>query len=273
MKFITILTICCSLVGLESSGVLSNRPLAQVGGTPITLLDVVHKMNLQLVQSDPQILDNPTMLQSYYNQYWKVALEGCVEDELLFLEGEEKKLVVKEHQVQESLQQMIPEPFFKNLEKVKLTMDQAKVLAKKQFFRRQLEGYFLYSSALLKLTPHRIKSAYITHLKENPPEDVWQYRIVNATNTPSTPELKKKVSKELVTSVNLSLSDFPIHPNWKTFSLVSKIEAMFPPNLAYTVSKPFQVPTSQLSHKYKKALSKIASGEVTPFIRKKIDVS
>lgn len=269
-KILITLFLVCSLFSEGPTAVLSNRPMAQVGGTTITLLDVVHKMNLQLVSTQPQAFDNPQMLQSYYTQYWKVALEGCIEDELLFLEGEDKKLSVKESQIQESLDQLVPMPFAKNLERINLTLAQAKILAKKSFYRRQLEGYFLYSSALLQLTPHRIKSAYIAYLNENPPEDVWQYRIVTASAKKSTLVNRKEISNDLVKTVDLSLSDFPMHPQWKTFSLVSRMESMFPPDQQFSISKPFQVTTNKLSEKYKSALSKISSGGITPLSTKKL---
>ena len=157
-----------------------NRPLMKVNGKTISLIDIIKRMDLQLLKQMPHILNDPSAKIQYYSSSWRLAFNELVEQELILLDSEQLKFSISEADVREELQNSFGSNLISKLDSIGLTLEEAKKMTEHDMVVRQMLWFKAYSKALQEVTPGMIKQTYAQVTKDNllKQKDQWCYQIL-----------------------------------------------------------------------------------------------
>lgn len=174
--------------------VINNRPLAKVNGRVISLYDVVKKMDLFLFDyyRDHQ-LSAPERYYFYMGR-WQETLEEMVADELTLLDAAQREITIPDGEVREEMEKRFGPHTMTNLARVGLLYEEARTWVRNELIVSQMIGMRVHSKAFQHTTPQTIKEAYQAYATNNPPEDLWTYRVLSlrGNNEKQCAEVAKK---------------------------------------------------------------------------------
>lgn len=162
--------------------IVHNRVLANVNGKPITLIDVMKKMDMIFYRQFPEYATSKSARYQFYMVNWKSFLEELINKELILADAEEVKLPISNGDVRQEMESMFGPNIIGNLDKIGMTMDEALKIIKGDITLRRMMIYRVNSKALGKISPQEVKTAYEQYLKDNQQSDIWDYRVISIRN-------------------------------------------------------------------------------------------
>lgn len=255
MKKILVILGCVFSISLFSKEalIINNRPLAKVNDKVITLMDVVKKLDTEICLHDPSLYYNNQARFQFFNSSWQRALEELIEQELILNEFEEKKLFeVYEGDVRKEMMSRFGPNIRQQLDKIHLTLDEAKEMIEHEMIVQQMLWYKAYSKAMQSITPQSIKVAYQAFLQQFPPQNTWKYQILTIKGKDKKECLEKAHQlQQLCMSQSIKLTEAANQLNNETSTL--KI----------STSKEMEVEDKNLSEKYKSILTTLQEGALS----------
>ena len=218
---------------------INNRPLAKINGKVITLSDVIKKMDLFLFDYNPDLKLEAGEKHQFYLSRWQDTLDDLIGNELVLLDAEKKEIKIADGDVREELEERFGPNVMKNLDKVKLSYEEARSMIRAELTVQQLIGMKVHAKAFQTVTPNVIKSAYKDYVEKNPPEETVSYQIlsIRGKDQKKCEEFGQTVYNTLK-ETHLSL-DEAIHT-------ISSNES----EITIVVSEEYQNQTSKLSSRY-----------------------
>lgn len=162
----------------EPSLVINNRILLKVQGKPITVLDVVKKMDLIFYRQYPDLRGNETARYQFYMSSWRSILSSVVNDQLVMADAEEKKVEITDGDIRETLEDLFGPDVVYNLDKMGLTYTEAWTLLKTELIVRRMNQMMVRPKALSEVHPKEIRAFYQKVITENPIENEWVYQVL-----------------------------------------------------------------------------------------------
>lgn len=168
--------------------VVNNRILAKVNGKPISVVDVMKKMDVLFYREFPQYTSSIQARNQFYKVNWKHILEELVSKELVLADAEENKLPVTNGDVRQEMEQLFGPNIIGNLDKINLTYDEAQKIVQGDIIIRRMIAYKVNGKALRKVTPQVVRTAYDEFIlkPENIKPDIWQYTVVSVRDNDAT---------------------------------------------------------------------------------------
>ncbi len=157
-----------------------NRPLIKINSKTISLVDVLKRMDYQILRQAPNILEDAEARYHYYSQNWRAAFNDLIEQELILIDSEPLKIAISESDIRSELENSFGINLILKLDKIGITLEEAKKMAEKDIIVRQMLWFKAYSKAFQVITPELIKTAYADNLKKellNQKEE-WCYQIL-----------------------------------------------------------------------------------------------
>jgi hypothetical protein len=204
MKFlyslIVLSTLCCSLsadvpiLPAEDAQqlIVNNRILTKVNGKTISVIDVLKKMDVFLTRAYPQLANSKTARFQFYMTSWQSTLSQMIESELIQADAEAIDLKVGDGDVREALQGRFGPNVMANLEKIKISYEEAWQMIHSELVVQRMNWYRVNSKAILSVNPQDIKAAYKEYCEKNPAYENWKYQVLSIRSK------DKKISEELV---------------------------------------------------------------------------
>jgi len=158
---------------------MNNRVLANVNGKPISVYDVMKKMDVLFYQQFPQFASSTEARHQYYQMNWKRVLQELIDMELIRADAEELNLPVSHGDIRQEMETMFGPNIIGTLDKMGLSMDEAAELVKGDVLLRRMVYLRVRSKAENRVTPQAIHDAYETYAKENAIPAEWTYRVVS----------------------------------------------------------------------------------------------
>lgn len=229
--------------------VINNRILMKLNGKAISLMDVVKKMDLLFYRQYPQFASSLVARYQFYMSSWQPILLSVIDDHLILADAEEKKVKVTDGDVREEMESLFGPDVVLNIDKIGMTFDEAWELLKQELIVRRMNGMMVRSKALNESQPKEIKKLYEEHLKKNPPQDQWLYRVVSVKSKDEnkSSSLAQKIH-EVLSSDNTVLE-----------SVVTLFEGK-EEGVEVAVSEPFERSDKELSLAHKAALQTLSVG-------------
>lgn len=239
---------------------VNNRILANVNGKPISVIDVMKKMDMIFFKQFPEYTSSKAARHQFYNINWKQVLQDLIDKELILADAEEAKLNVTSGEVRREMESMFGPNIILNLDKIGMTMEEARNIIKGDIILRRMMLYRVNSKALRKVGPQEIKVAYENYMKANIRSDEWKYRVISIRD--KEPSNGATVAKEIEEIVKNNTDSFE--------GLSQKINGLSLPNSTkVTVSEELKHRDEQISPSYKEVLSGMASGKFSDPIAQK----
>lgn len=236
----------------EQKIVVNNRILAKVNGKPISVIDVMKKMDMLFYRQFPEYTSSVEARHQFYTVNWKYILDELVNKELIIADAEESKMEVSPGDVRQEIEQSFGPNIHGNLDKISMTYDEASRMVQGDLMLRRIMFVRVNAKAMRQLTPFMIKEAYDEFAKNNIRPDEWVYRLVTVRDR-SGPKAAEAANQAhtLLTQENVNVSE--ILPQLKE---LVKLE----PSTTLTVSEEFRVSDKDLAPAYKSILAQLKPG-------------
>ncbi len=242
--------------------VVQNRVLAKVNDKPITVLDVVKKMDVVFYKQYPQYANAPEARYQFYLASWKSVLNELVDKELFLSDAEEVQMTISDSDARKELEDMFGPNVVVNLDGAGLTFDEAKKMVQDEIIIRRMVYLRVHSKVLNTVTPQELRRAYDEYAKGYEKDDTFRYNVITI-KSPSRRRLETFVnnSTEFLKENSVSLEDLPMAiksvPGYDVFTTVR-------------VSDTFDQSGKDVSDRYSALLSKIeGSGYSEPLWQKR----
>ena len=158
---------------------VNNRVLLKIGGKPITVMDVVRKMDLLFHQQYAEYAGQPSARFQFYTASWRTVLRNVIDDYLIMADAEEKKIDVSEGEIREEMERAFGPDVVFNIDKVGISFDEAWDLIKTDLIVQKMTGMMVHSKAISDIHPIDVRRRYEKMVAENPPENKWVYQVVS----------------------------------------------------------------------------------------------
>lgn len=165
---------------------VNNRILSIVNGKPITVIDVMKKMDMHFLQQFAQYASVPQARLQYYQVNWKAVLQELIEKELILADAEQSKLEVTGSDVREEMERMFGPNIIENLDKIDISFDEAKQMIQDDIIIRRMTYFRINLKANQLVSPKDVRNAYEEFAKDKIRPDVWRYVMITVRGNEST---------------------------------------------------------------------------------------
>src|ERR1700738_2776124 len=117
-----------SLVPLQNQGeriFVNNRILAKINGKPISVVDVMKKMDLLFYKRYPQYTSIPAARFQFYQLHWQYVLNELIDKELVMADAADNKLPLTPGDIRQEMEEWFGPNIIVNLDQAGLTFDEA----------------------------------------------------------------------------------------------------------------------------------------------------
>ncbi len=231
--------------------IVHNRVLAKVNGQAITVMDVMKKMDVLFFQQFPEYSGIKVARHQFYTTNWKFILQDLINKELILADAQETKIPITAGDVRQELEEMFGPNVIANLDKVGLSMEDAKKMIEKDITIRRTVAFRVNQKAVRQVNPQDIKLAYEDYAKKNvrPPE--WIYYVISIKD--KDPENARKAAniayQELVT-IKVPLEE-----------LSKVLEGQIADSTSVNVSSEFRHKETEMSEAYKENIFALETDE------------
>jgi hypothetical protein len=245
----------------ERKIVVNNRILAKVNGKPISVLDIMKKMDMLFYRQYPEYAGNVEARNQFYTMYWKNALQECIDKELIMADAEEAKMEVSGGDVRQEMESLFGPNIIANLDKAGLSYDDATQMIKDDMIIKRMLGGRVNAVAVKMVTPQAVHAAYDDYLKSTDQTDQWVYQVISVRgdNSAACAETADLASN-LLTKDHISIDQ-----------LVDKVKEAKPmdDNITLKISEEFVHTPKEVSKDYNEILSSLKVGQFSQPISQK----
>lgn len=165
---------------------VNNRILAIVIGKPITVMDVMKKMDILFLKQFPEYAASPQARYQYYQVNWKHVLQELIDKELVLADAKENKLPVSAGDVRQEMETLFGPQIITNLDSIGISFDEAFKIVEGDLLIRRMMLYRVNGKVMRRLTPQVIREAYEDFAKKNVKEETYHYQVVTVRNKDSS---------------------------------------------------------------------------------------
>ncbi len=158
---------------------VNNRILAKVNGKPISVIDVMKRMDVHFYKQYPQYIHMPEVRLQFYDMSWKQVLSELIDKELVLTDAKENKLPISNGDIRQEMEELFGPNIIANLDKAGLNYEEAWEMIKGDILIRRMFYVRVNSKAQRKITPQAIRDAYEVFSKENIRPEKWTYRVIS----------------------------------------------------------------------------------------------
>jgi len=250
----------CAYSPLPSNGDLqepklhiNNKILVTVMNKPISVLDVVKKMNVMLEQSYPEYKNIPAAKHQFYSQQWKYVLMQMIDSELMLKNAEKLELKITDAEIREEIHTRFGPNIMKSLTNIGITYDEAKKMVETDLISQRMMWYRVHSKALSKVVPQEIKKSYQDYISKNPGSNIWKYEVLSVrANAQETGSILAGKAFDMLNAAKLGI---------KEAALAIKTESSKDQNTQITVSDVISAKEYELSNAHKDVLKTLKVGQ------------
>lgn len=262
--FLLILLLPCCLFGAGIE--ITNRVVANINGTPISVLDVMKKLEFIFYREFPNYAEIPEAKFQFFSANWKAVLNDMIDAELILASAKDVKLHISDGEVRQEIEKIFGPNVVANIDKLGMTYQEVFKLVQNDLIIKNMTYAMAQVPALNKVNPKEIKKAYEKYIKENPIEECWQYFVISI-KAPN--QLKGKAIAELA---HKYLTEKNVAPSELGSAL--KEHQLLTEDVQVSLSEDFERKKSELSEAHREALLKLEEGKFSePLLQQSRSVS
>jgi len=190
--------------------VVTNRILAVVNGVPISVIDVMKKMDMLLQRYYPDRFSFKFMRFQHYSKNWRDTLTQMIDQELMIADAEHLDLKISDAEVREEMLRRFGANMMVTLDMMGISSEEARAQIHKEIVVQKIMWYRVHSKVFNMVNPQDIKEAYRLFCKHNPPLEKWNYQVLSIRSTTETiGALLAKRAFDLLETRNIAFSALP----------------------------------------------------------------
>lgn len=240
----------------EKHLVINNRVLLKINNRPLSVMDVVRKMDMIFYQQYPQYANSEEIKYQFYVQSWDAILASMIDDQLILADAKDKKITATEGEVREALEKIFGGDLVMQLNELGVTYDEAFEMVKTDLIVQKLTGGMVHAKAATAVNPKKVRQLYDQLMKENPPQNRYVYRVLSFRGS------QEKESKEVALRAHELLTEGKV-----ALELIP--EKFEESAVKIALSAEYSRTDKDISAAHKAVLSKLSPGELSmPVMRK-----
>jgi SurA N-terminal domain len=240
---------------------VNNRILAKVNGKPISVFDVMKKMDVLFYREFPEYASSTQARCQFYLVSWKRVLQDLIDKELILADAEESKMQVSTGDVRQEMEQMFGPNVHANLDKVGISFEEGYKMVYSDIVLKRMLYIRANSKALKEVTPQVVRKAYEEHAKNNIKPASWTYAIISIRDKDPT----KAAEAAHQTHKLLTQDQLPLEKIKEKTSTLASVSA----STSIAVSDEMTCPENELSPLYKETLSHLPLQSFSQPLRQK----
>lgn len=229
---------------LPENIVINNRILLKINGTPVTVMDVVKKMDMLFYRQYPDLSNSTLARYQFYTAAWRSILGAVVDEALIETDAKEKNIEITDGEVREELEKLFGPDVVLNLDKAEMSLEEAFKLLKTELIVQRMNAIMVRSKAMTEVPPMRVKELYEKKLTDNPPQNKWVYQILSVRG-----DDREKVAQEAFRLINEQKMPFE--------AIVQQLQSE---TANLSISEEYSREEGSLSLAHKAILSTLSSG-------------
>lgn len=157
---------------------INNKVLFKVKDNTITVMDVIHKMNLLFYKSYPHLSQSSMSKAEFYSGLWPVLVEAIIDDFLIAAAAEEKKVSVDPKDVRREMERSFGDKLVDIISFFNMTEEDIFKIMERDLIVQKMLGIMVRSKVSLLISPSKIKASYREQLRNYHREKQWSYVIL-----------------------------------------------------------------------------------------------
>lgn len=158
---------------------VNNRILSVVNGKPISVYDVMKKMDVHFYRQFPEYASSPEARYQFYQAQWRSMLRDLIDKELILADATTSKVEVSSGDVRQEMESMFGPNIITTLDKLGMTYNEAEEIVKGDILLRRMLFLRVQNKVLRKVTPQVIRRAYERYSVDNAKEPEWKYHVIS----------------------------------------------------------------------------------------------
>lgn len=169
--------------GIRGLG-LHNRVILQIDDEHIlTLMDVVHRMNLIFYTSYPDHIGSTEARYQFYQANFPMLLEGVIDEFLMEADARSKKITVDATTVKEEIEELLGEKVLDMCARFDMSYEDIFRVVERMLLSQKMSGMMVRSKVMLQVTPQQIKDYYAKLVEEAQRTYTWKYCVLTVKSS------------------------------------------------------------------------------------------
>lgn len=157
----------------------NNRLIAVVNDQPITVYDLMKKLDLVFYKQFPQYAESAEAKYQFYQYNWKETLRDLIDKNLIMADAEEMKVTVSTGDIRQEIENLFGPNVIANLDRLGMSYEEAYEIVKSDMTIKRMMSARVGNKAQRRVTPLLIKQEYDEYAKEHIRKAEWDYRIIS----------------------------------------------------------------------------------------------
>lgn len=189
--------------------VVHNRILACIAGHPISVFDVMKRMDFMFYRQYPEYAGSLEARMEFYKMAWRNVFEELIDRALVLDDAKTLKVEIPPNEVRQDLEKLFGPNVVMNLASIDMSLDEAMKQIETDLLIKRTTSYRVNVKAFREIHPQQIRGAYEVYCKDHFTEEKWEYAVVTVQGG-SSEEAVSKVANEvyaLLQNGNTSLEE------------------------------------------------------------------
>lgn len=187
---------------------INNRILTKINGNPISVLDVMRKMDMIFFKEFPQYADSEEARFQFYSANWEHFFNELINNELIYSDAKEKNMPLSDSDIRAEMEALFGPNVVLNIDKMGMTFQDVWQILERDLYVRRMIYFRVTSKVKDEVTPERLKLAYQEFSQKNRRPSEWHYQLLTlrGPNIEKNKELAAQ-AYDLLSNQQLSLED------------------------------------------------------------------
>lgn len=239
---------------------IHNRILARVNGKPITLIDLVKKMDFVFDRQFAQYSQIPAARYQFYSVNWNKLLEELIDKELILADAEAVKVTIPPAEIRQELEGLFGSNLVAGLEQAGLTHEEAIEMVRHDLTIRKMIQGRVHAKALREVTAQALRQAYRERAQELSHPERWRYQVISFRDKDQLlSEKAAELAHQLLVRDNIPIEQLKASLQKKGIAASTIVN----------ISEEFDQLPSEVADGYRQTLETLTSGQFSPPIAQK----
>ena len=238
---------------------VENRVLTNVNSNPISVIDVMKKMDTEFFIEYPHLMDSDVARYQFYKTRWRPEFDRMVESELIINDAKAHKLELTEGDIRQEIERRFGPEIITNIDRIGLTYDEAYEMIKKDILTQRMSQGFLYLKGVFNISPDDLLAAYHEYIKANKKPDHWKYHMISFSGPNALEDSQM---------AKISLEKFAKETNnFKAICMRFKDQTDLFDSKQVSVSKEFDLESDKIQESHRNILANLKSNSLSEPIK------
>lgn len=179
--------------------IVHNHVILKVKDKVMTLMDVIHKMNILFFTYYEPLIDSVSARMQFYDSMWQTAFEATVDEFLMATDADEKKIRIESTDVKQEIIRIFGDKLTTFTDAFEMTYNDVYLTVFRMLISHKMMSLMVRSKASLSVTPKAVKERYAKFIANSSEEVNWRYSVlkIHACDSRSAFQLAEKIINRL----------------------------------------------------------------------------